>query len=628
MKRQIWRRVTAFLLTAVIITQSGMTAFATEDIPGVDKAEEYTSEQEQEAAETEETGESEETTEDTENQEKTPEDAEDQEKTPEDTEDQEKTAEDTEDQEKTTETTEEPEETPEEILPEDSLDSELPEGEEVPPETPEVAEDPEEAPEEPEIKWLESRLQEEAPVENLTEEQIFELDEKLAEFAEGISPEIAIEENRIVFTGELEYAEGYYLAFRINPDRERFTQSGTIQMEYEYEEEDVETVCYEAPEDVWEKGFWDVIIPLPENAPKLVITVDNDGEDELPAKAEEDSEEEEAEAVYERYAPGTYEIDLSDLQKTAAEADIPEADTFEANALEGAMALEQPVITNMTAPVSKSVTARDTSAVVKFVPNDIIRSIEAPDEENGNGYYTIQLTEKVTGDVVDMSDVTEEENPAYGYLLSTGGTEKAPLYTCEIRGLSSNKAYTIVVTANYGAGENKLVKSSKAMSFTTKREMLTGAVGSLDVFYITLDDLRERPNDKGTQVDYGDGETNPFECNRIYALMAEVSNLSRALETEKLTWSILTEQEKAANKKDVTLKAGASTFEAQLEIKKPGIYIITAASTVTKEKLFRFFVEVPEENGGDTARISLQSELFYFYERDEKITINPEKEVS
>ena len=628
MKRQIWRRVTAFVLTAVIITQSGMTAFATEDIPGVDKAEEYTSEQEQEAAETEETGESEETTEDTEDQEKTPEDAEDQEKTPEDTEDQEKTAEDTEDQEKTTETTEEPEETPEEILPEDSLDSELPEGEEVPPETPEVAENPEEAPEEPEIKWLESRLQEEAPVENLTEEQIFELDEKLAEFAEGISPEIAIEENRIVFTGELEYAEGYYLAFRINPDRERFTQSGTIQMEYEYEEEDVETVCYEAPEDVWEKGFWDVIIPLPENAPKLVITVDNDGEDELPAKAEEDSEEEEAEAVYERYAPGTYEIDLSDLQKTAAEADIPEADTFEANALEGAMALEQPVITNMTAPVIKSVTARDTTAVVKFVPNDIIRSIEAPDEESGNGYYTIQLTEKVTGDVVDMSDVTEEENPAYGYLLSTGGTEKAPLFTCEIMGLSSNKAYTVVVTANYGAGENKLVKSSKAISFTTKREMLTGAGGSLEVFYITLDDLRERPDDKGTQVDYGDGETNLFECNRTYALMVEVSNLSRALETEKLTWSILTAQEKAANKKDVTLKAGASTFEAQLEIKKPGIYIITAASTVTKEKLFRFFVEVPEENGGDTARISLQSELFYFYERDEKVTIDPEKEVS
>ena len=618
MKRQIWRRVTAFLLMTVIIMQSGMTAFATEDIPGVDKTEEYASEQEQEAAETEEIGESEETseetTEDTEDQEKTPEEtteaAEDQEKTTEDTEDQEKTPEET------NETTEEPEETPEEILPEESPAPEVPEEEETTPA-------PDRESEGPEIIWIESRLWEEAPVENLTEEQIFQLDERLAEFAEGISPVIEIEENRIAFMGEMEYAEGYYLAFRVNPDKECFTQSGTIQIEYE--EEDLETVRYEAPEDVWEKGFWDVIIPLPENAPKMVITVDNDGEDELPAKVEEEGNEEEA--VYERYAPGIYEIDLSGLQKAASEADIPEADTFEANALEGAMALEQAVITDMTAPVIKSVTTRDTTAVVKFVPNDVIRQIEKPDAENGNGYYTIKLTEKVTGEVLEAVDVTWQEQEAeYSYkfsIIQGEGTEKDPLYTCEIMGLSSNKAYTVAIIANYGAGENKLEKPSKAASFTTKKEMLTGAGGSLTVSYIKLDELWKTPNAPGTNVSYE--EKNSFACNQTYALMVEVSNLARALETEKLTWTILTEQETTANKKDVTLKAGASTYEAQLEIKTPGTYIITAASTVTKEKLFRFFVEVPEEGGGNTARISLQSELFCFYKKDETITTELEK---
>ena len=379
----------------------------------------------------------------------------------------------------------------------------------------------------------------------------------------------------------------------------------------------METVRFEAPEDVWEKGFWDVIIPLPENTLKLVITVDNDGEDEIPAKIEEDMDEEASEAAYERYAPGIYEIDLSGLQKEMIEAEVFEMD----------MSIEQAVITNMTAPVIKSVTTRDTMAVVKFVPNDIIRSIEAPNEENENGYYTIKLTDKVTGDVLDAGDVTFQEQEAeYSYKFSIipgEGTEKAPLYTCEIMGLSSNKAYTLVITANYGMGENKLEKPSKATSFTTKKEMLTGAGGSLQVFYIKLDDLRKDPDNEGTKVSYE--EKNSFECNQTYALMAEVSNLSRALETEKLTWTILTEQEKAANKKDVTLKAGASTFEAQLEIKKPGTYIITAASTVNKEKLFRFYVEVPEEDGGNTAGISLQSECFYFYEKDEKINLDFER---
>lgn len=616
MKRQIGKRVTAFLMMAVIITQSGMTAFATEDIPGSDMAEEYGSGQE--IAEPEEIAGADETV----VPEKTPDETVTPEETPDETVPSEEIPEEIVPSEETPEETMEPEETREEILPEESP-------------TPESTTTPEGESEEPEIIWIESRLWEEAPVENLTKEQIFQLDEKLAEFAEGISPVIEIEENRIAFTGEMEYAEGYYLAFRINPDKECFTQSGTIQIEYE--EEDLETVRYDAPEDVWEKGFWDVIMPLPENALKLTVTVDNDGEDEIPVKAEEDMNEEEtegeaSEAVYERYAPGVYEIDLSGLQKIVAEADTLEANTFETDTLGADMPVEQAEITDMTAPVIKSVTTRDTTAVIKFVPNDVIRQIEKPDAEKGNGYYTVKLTEKVTGEVLEAVDVTWQAQEAeYRYkfsIISGEGTETAPLYTCELMGLSGNKAYTVVITANYGAGAGKLEKPSKAMSFTTKKEMLTGAGGSLKVSYIKLDDLRKDPDNVGTQVNYSDGVKNSFACGQTYALMAEVSNLSRALETEKLTWSILTGEETAANKKDVTLKAGASTFEAQLEIKTPGTYIITAASTVTKERLFRFFVEVPEEGGGNTARVSLQSELFYFYQKDEKISMDLEKAAS
>lgn len=608
MKKQIWKRVTAFLLMAVIIMQSGMTALATEDIPGKEKAEEYVSAQEQETKESEEKTEPEETTapketagaeESTEPEETMkPEETMEPEETmvPGETPEPEETAEPGE--------TMEPQETPEnpgEMLPEESPILETPDTTEtpIPLETPEVTPTPGIKPELPEISWIESRLWEEAPVEKI----------------EGISPDIEIEGNRIVFTGEIEYTDGYYLAFQINPDRECFTQEGFIKIEYE--EEGLGTVRYDAPEDVWEKGFWEVIIPLPENSLNLVITVDNDGEDEELMSNDEDIHMEDRETVYERYAPGVYEIDLSGLQKK-----IPEIDAYETD-----MMLEKAVITSMTAPVIKSVTTRDTTAVVKFVPNDVVRSITGAEGENESGYYTITLTDKVTGKELNAVNVTEEEQEAeytYKFSIIPGeGTEKAPLYTCEIAGLSSNKAYTVVVTAHYGAGENELKQSSKAMSFTTKKEMLTAAGGSLEVSYIKMEELQENPNDAGTKISYD--EMNPLECNTTYALMAEVSNLARALETEKLTWTILTDENKAVDKKAVTLKAGVSTFEAQLEIKKPGIYNITAASTVTKEKLSVFVVEVKEEEGKDTAGISLQSEIFYFYQKDEKMNLDFDK---
>lgn len=59
--------------------------------------------------------------------------------------------------------------------------------------------------------------------------------------------------------------------------------------------------------------------------------------------------------------------------------------------------------------------------------------------------------------------------------------------------------------------------------------------------------------------------------------MAQVSNLTRVLETDKLSWSISSGDRSAA-----TIKATSSTFEAQLKAVRTGTFTVTAKSTVTE----------------------------------------------
>lgn len=487
----------------------------------------------------------------------------------------------------------------------------------------------------------ESHLRREEPIEQLTEEQIAVLDEELAQAAEQITPEIIIEDEKILFAGELGYADGYYLAFRINPDMEQFTENGTIRITYL--DGDDEEVCYESPESVWQDGFWDVIMPYPEDCRDMTmeITVDNDGENgnngETEASALDtvggiDGEIGEAVDTMEEkivYLPTTYYVDLSGI--VTMEPEEVSKDELPADLMAEGTPENDGAVIDMTAPVIKKITTRDTTAVLKFTPNDVVRSVTGEkDAKGGRGYYTLTLTDKVTGkeiETVNTADIPAETKAAatctYSLSIGTDSTETAPLYTCEIQGLLSNKTYAAILTAHYDYGEGggePLVKPSKSMNFTTKKVMLTTG-GSLDVSYVSMEALRANPNAAGSKI--GDGidpgvKEVSLDCNKPYALFAEVTNLSRALETEKLKWTIQVVNDdgtkKTADKKSATLKAGVSTYEVQLELTAPGRYIVTAVSTVNKETLAEFVVNASQPAGGDNARLSLQSELFYFYE--------------
>ncbi|MCM1112727.1 MAG: leucine-rich repeat protein [Muribaculum sp.] len=220
--------------------------------------------------------------------------------------------------------------------------------------------------------------------------------------------------------------------------------------------------------------------------------------------------------------------------------------------------------TDSDGPVIRSVVPRDTTAAVKFVPDAAVLSLAGAD-----GFYSITLKEKTTG---------READAEYRFLIGEDSTQTAPLYTCEISGLDRNKAYTVAVTAHQGADGSR-TKTSPEISFTTRKAMLTDD-DVLDVRVVSMEELRKEPDAEGILIG-SEGIAIPWQ--KSYALTADVNNLSRALETEKVSWVV-------SDKQAVTLKVSASTFEAQLEVKEIGIYTITATSTLTKKKLAEFTV--------------------------------------
>ena len=446
----------------------------------------------------------------------------------------------------------------------------------------------------------ESRLDEANPVEKLSDKRIAELkselikESKLAQESELISPDIVIEDDRIIFSGEMKEDVVYCLAFRINPDREHFTEDGTIRVAYEDEEAEEGEIYYDSPEDTWEKGFWEVVIPMPESS-KLTVTVDNDGEDS--------------------YQPGRYEIELSGMCAAGVESEAVE----EASELPGVANSE--TVISLKAPAIKSAATKDIAAVIKFTPSDEILSVSGEAEESGERrYYTLVLTDKITGKALNGVNITNGDGEGefdyrYRFLIGSDSTETKPLYTCEVEGLLSNKAYIAQIIAHYKPSEGEeMEKGSNKLTFTTKKEMLATG-GSLETRIVAMETLQKEPDNSGSAVNYETGVS--VECNKSYALMAEVSNLSRALETEKLSWTVLTDGRKAADKNSASIKVSASTFEAQLEIKKEGSYVVKAVSSVTKEELAVFVVNAaPQADGESAGGVSFQSELFYFYDED------------
>lgn len=188
-------------------------------------------------------------------------------------------------------------------------------------------------------------------------------------------------------------------------------------------------------------------------------------------------------------------------------------------------------LTDMTAPAIKKTVTRDTTAELQFTPSASVAEVS-----DVNYYYTAELTDNVTGQTLTLTSLSDDEaysGSGYAYRFS----KEDSLYTCKLYGLSANESYTAAVTAHYKANDKESTKLSKAVKFTTQKELLTQG-GSIDVRYVALDDLRGDSAAQGETVDYNNEEGIILTSNTTYALFAQVSNLARALETDKLTWQL------------------------------------------------------------------------------------------
>lgn len=247
-------------------------------------------------------------------------------------------------------------------------------------------------------------------------------------------------------------------------------------------------------------------------------------------------------------------------------------------------------IKNMTVPAIKKVTVKDTSATILFTPNSTVKDV------SGNCYYyTVDITDKITGETLELKEKGSED-AAGTYSFEKNEEDKT--YSCKVTGLSGNKAYTAVITAHFapdgkGGVMEECASKSKAKKFTTSKPLLVSE-GSIGMNYISLDELRESPYSDGIRIDYEEEQGIFIENNGTYVFMAQVSNLARSLETDKLKWTISSGNKKAAN-----IKTSASTFEMQLITAKTGTFTVTATSTVTKEAVATFKVTVvPYQSGG------------------------------
>ena len=241
-------------------------------------------------------------------------------------------------------------------------------------------------------------------------------------------------------------------------------------------------------------------------------------------------------------------------------------------------------VKDMAAATIGKVTVKDTSAEIEFKPSTAVT------ETTADRYYTLQIKDKVTGE----SSVEVVEGTS-GSLYTCTFKESVPgkTWICEVKGLSSNKAYEAVITAHFKAGTTETTADSKAKSFTTKKPLLASA-GIMNINYVSLDELRKEPTAAGTEIDYDAEGGITLENNGTYVFMAQVSNLARTLETDKLKWTISSGDKKAAS-----IKASSSSYEMQLTTTRTGIFTVTAASTVTKEAVATFTVEViPYQSGG------------------------------
>lgn len=224
-----------------------------------------------------------------------------------------------------------------------------------------------------------------------------------------------------------------------------------------------------------------------------------------------------------------------------------------------------------TAPTVKSVVPKDTTALIHFT-----HLLEGG--QNEEILYEALLTDEVSGTERILSG-----NEAG--VVTIGGYDGSRPNTFRLSGLSANKKYSVVLQAKYKDAGTPV--SSAKKTFTTKKDMLA-TDGTTKVRYADMEALKNDRTKKPEEVPATGVEMRTGESCGLYA---QVSRLMRAVETDKLKWTVTPLREDSA-KNGLKVKAGKSTYEAVLTAQMPGSYQVTATNTISKEEVARFQVTV------------------------------------
>ena len=224
-----------------------------------------------------------------------------------------------------------------------------------------------------------------------------------------------------------------------------------------------------------------------------------------------------------------------------------------------------------TAPTVKSVVPKDNTALIHFT-----HLLEGG--QNEGILYEALLTDEVSGTERILSG-----NEAG--VVTIGGYDGSRPNTFRLSGLSANKKYSVVLQAKYKDAGTPV--SSAKKTFTTKKDMLA-TDGTTKVRYADMEALKNDRTKKPEEVPATGVEMRTGESCGLYA---QVSRLMRAVETDKLKWTVTPLREDSA-KNGLKVKAGKSTYEAVLTAQMPGSYQVTATNTISKEEVARFQVTV------------------------------------
>ena len=278
-------------------------------------------------------------------------------------------------------------------------------------------------------------------------------------------------------------------------------------------------------------------------------------------------------SVSENSTETAVEVENDGLTEEESVSENTPEESISANTMGAAdvTALADGVSVPPTAPTIKSIVPKDTTAEVCF-------TYLLEGEQTAQLQYEALIRDEVKG--VDLPIQSGKENG----IVTISGYDGKQLNTFRIGGLASNKKYSVVLRAKYG--ETGEPVSSIKKIFTTKKDMIS-TDGSMKVHYADLEQLKNDSTKKPAEVPTTGVEMKTGESCALYA---QVSRLMRAVETDKLKWTVTPLEESLKN--GLKVKASKSTYEAVLTAGEPGHYQVTAVNTLSKKTVSTFQVTV------------------------------------